>query len=99
MYTGIGKLRVPSADQAPLLILAELVFPYPADQQAFKDELTIKQALLRAEGVAYLAACDSTALLPEAEERLLAGLRDTLNNQLFLGKVEELYFASFDVLP
>ncbi|HAX37079.1 MAG: hypothetical protein A2087_11970 [Spirochaetes bacterium GWD1_61_31] len=99
IFTGIGRLRVQSAGQAPMLILADIVFPYDAADRSFSDELFLQRAELRAAVLQFLAARTPDELQPAAEGTLRAGLRDLINSQLHLGAIDELWFAAFDLLP
>lgn len=98
VYNGIGRIRTKAVD-SDALILVNIVFPYDAADSAWRDELSDKRDQLRSAAIAFFAG-QSLAELKQTNEMVLkAALRDTLNQYLVLGVVEDLYFTEFDILP
>lgn len=99
MYTGIGRIRAATGDVPAALVLVHVVFPYDSADYAFRDELSLKRDILRASALRFFAERTAAELRTQEEALIKTGLRDTLNQDLMLGTIDELYFAEFDVLP
>ena len=98
VFSGIGTIRAKTADKAPALVVATVSFPYPAEDKAFAEELDAKRAALRTAATNFFASKRADELAPAYEGVVKAGLRDSLNAILSLGKVEEIWLADFSVL-
>ncbi len=90
IFEGIGRIRARSADAKPALIVAEIAFPYDQADRALREELFSKKEILRKAAIEFFAAKRASELTPGSESALKAGLRDSLNAQLVIGKIGEL---------
>lgn len=98
VFTRIGTVRASTPDTPPAVVVATISFPYPAGDRPFAEELDTKAEALRAASVAWLSRQRAADLLPAYEGSVKAGLRDTLNSLLSLGKVEEVWLSDFAVV-
>jgi len=99
IFEGIGRIRARSADAKPAIIVAQIVFPYDQGDRALREELFSKKELLRKAAIDFFAGKSAAELSPASENALKAGLRDSLNYQLVLGKIGEVYLPQFNVIP
>ncbi len=99
IFEGIGKIRAHSADTRPVLIAAQIVIPYDQGDRALREELFSKKDKLRKAAIDYFTGKRAAELLPASENAIKAGLRDSINAQLSLGKISELYLPQFDIIP
>ena len=97
VYDGIGRIRAATVDGAVAII--HVAFPYDAQDRQFREELAAKRLDLKAAAKNFLTGHTAADLHPSRENTLKAALRDTLNSILVLGRIEELYFAEFEVIP
>lgn len=97
VYDGIGRVRSATSDGAVTII--HVAFPYNAQDRQFREELAAKRLELKAVVKTFLAGRQALDLHPSNENSIKAALRDIINDMLVFGKVEELYFAEFEVIP
>jgi flagellar basal body-associated protein FliL len=100
MFTGIGRLRIPleGADGQEALLITSVVFPYNAGDIAFKEELSAEIVNFRAKIRSVLGELSANDDLLSNEASLKNTLKQILNADLHLGKIEEIYFAEFLVV-
>lgn len=97
IFDGIGRIRAKTADQPSAVIVVDVAFPFDAADRQFREELTQKRGKLRSAATAFFSGKRAEELSPANEAAVKAGLRDTLNGLLSLGRIEELYFSQFHV--
>jgi flagellar basal body-associated protein FliL len=98
VFDSLGRIRSKTADDTPVVVVVDLAFPYDATDRQFREELTRRRGDLRSAAAAYFAGKRAAELSPADEAAVKAGLRDTLNGLLSLGRIEELYFSEFRVI-
>jgi flagellar basal body-associated protein FliL len=98
VFTAIGTLRASTKDKPPAVVVATIAFPYPADDHDFAGELEKKTDALRAAAVNWFSGRAAAELAPAYEGTVKAGLRDTFNSMLSLGKVSDLWLSDFAVV-
>jgi flagellar basal body-associated protein FliL len=100
MFTGIGRLRIPSGGGAdsPVTVILSIVFPYPATDRPFTEELAGKIPLFRNIAREYFGALSPDDLVPLDEDKAKAELLGRFNRELQLGKIGVLFFNDLLVL-
>ena len=97
VFDGIGRVRAATTDGA--IAIVHVAFPYDAQDRQFREELAARRLDLKAAVKDYLSGRTATELHPSAENTVKAALRDILNGLLVFGRIEELYFAEFEIIP
>ena len=101
-FTGIGQIRVPTADHQPGLVILHVVFTYYPGDKAFTEELVLRVGDFRKIITDYLSSFSTVELYNMNAD----GLEDDLKKELLLrfnailrlGQIETLYFGDFMVL-
>jgi flagellar basal body-associated protein FliL len=97
VYDGIGRVRAATADGAVAIV--HVAFPYDAQDRQFREELVDKRIDLKATVKNFMSERSTADLHPSNENSIKAALRDTMNSMLVFGRIEDLYFAEFEVIP
>jgi flagellar basal body-associated protein FliL len=97
VYDGIGRVRAATADGA--VAIMHVAFPYDAQDRQFREELSARRLDLKAMVKDFMSTRNASDLHPANENTVKAALRDIMNSVLVFGRVEELYFAEFEVIP
>jgi flagellar basal body-associated protein FliL len=97
-YSGLGSMRLRSADRKPALVSLTVVLSIPANDKILLEEIISKSRELKKvcrEAVSSKKAAD---LAPSYEGALKAELRDKLNAKLSLGRIIEVYFPEYQLI-
>ena len=103
IFTGIGRMRLPTADsrfapdQGPVVILS-ITFPYAPEDRAFSEELAARVKEFRSGAEEYFLSFRAEEIANMSEERIKTDLLDRFNRILRLGKIETLYFNDYLML-
>lgn len=97
VYDGIGRVRAATSDGAVAIV--HVAFPYDAQDRQFREELVARRMDLKAVVKDFMSESTAADLHPSNENTVKAALRDTMNLILVFGRIEELYFAEFEVIP
>jgi flagellar basal body-associated protein FliL len=98
-FTGLGRLRIPvRGENSRVAVVLSLVFPYPAEDRPFAEELAGKVSLLRRIVQDYFASLSPAQLAPLDENKTKAELLRRFNAELRLGSIEVLFFNDFMIL-
>ena len=102
VFNGIGRLRIPiagssntnagSGNSSNATMILSIAFPYPANDQPFKEELAAKITNFRSLSIEYISSLPASAFINLDEENLKKELLKQFNAILRLGKIETLYF-------
>ncbi len=95
VYSQIGTLRCRSADDPSVPIVVNPYFPYPSNDTAFYEELFKKNLKMRAIIQEYFEMYTREELLSIGEVAIKNTLLNSINEELVLGKIHELYFAEY----
>ncbi len=95
VYSQIGTLRCSSADDPSIPIVVSPYFPYPSDDKAFYEELFKKNQRLRMLVRNCFEVYTREELLSIGEDALKEKLLESINAELVLGKITEIYFAEY----
>ncbi|HUW70844.1 MAG TPA: flagellar basal body-associated FliL family protein [bacterium] len=98
IFDGIGRIRAKTADKPSAVVVVDVAFPFDSADRQFREELTQRRGELRSAATAFFSGKRAEELSPANEAAVKAGLRDTLNRLLSLGRIEELYFSQFHVV-
>ena len=97
-FTGIGRVRVPTAGPQPGMAVIFVSFVYNPDDKVFTEELVLKIKDFRDIIAGYIGSFTLEDLLVYEEEELKRELLRRFNAVLRLGKIEVLYFSEFMVI-
>jgi flagellar basal body-associated protein FliL len=97
VFTGIGRLRI-SLEPQPAAAVLSVVFPYPAEDRAFSEELAARLPELREITGDYFKGFSADELRRADEASLKTGILARYNQLLRLGKIEAIYFNDFVIL-
>lgn len=95
VFDGIGTLRLSTCDAEPVPIVLSVYFYYPVNDSLYYEELCSKARSLKAVISGYFAGQTVAQLQKRGESTVKAQLRNLLNKELVLGKIEELYFGEY----
>ncbi|MDR0998705.1 MAG: flagellar basal body protein FliL [Treponema sp.] len=99
VFTGIGRLRIPAGGgNSRITVVLSVVFPYPAEDRSFAEELTGKIPLFRRILRDYFGSLSPEELSPLNEDRAKAELLERFNRELRLGSIGVLFFNDFMIL-
>ena len=96
VFNGIGRLRIPLAGSSTLIL--SIAFPYPADDQAFAEELAAKIGDFRTMASDYFSSLPVEKLVNLDEEAAKAEILRRYNASLRLGRIGALYFNDLLVI-
>jgi flagellar basal body-associated protein FliL len=95
IFTGLGRLRCPTAEPNPGMVILQAAFPYYPGDRPFSEELVSRLKELRNISVAYFAALSVEELGSKSEAEIKAELLSRYNAILRLGQIEILYFNEY----
>jgi flagellar basal body-associated protein FliL len=98
VFTGIGRIRVNTADPSPATIILSIAFPYTPGDRAFSEELASRVGSFRDTAREYFGSLTERELRDRDEETLKGDLRQRYNALLRLGHIEVLYFNDFMIV-
>ena len=97
-FTGIGQIRVSTADPQPGVVILFVSFVYNPEDRAFSEELALRVRNFREIIVDYIGSFSTTELQSLNEESLKSELLRRFNAILRLGQLETIYFSDFMIL-
>ncbi|MCR4715458.1 MAG: hypothetical protein K5751_13900 [Treponemataceae bacterium] len=95
VFDGIGTLRLSTCDEEPVPIVLSVYFYYPTDDSLYYEELSTKTRSLKAIVTNYFAGQTKEQLQKRGESTVKAQLKNLLNKELVLGKIDALYFGEY----
>jgi len=98
IFSGIGQIRVPTADPQPGTVILFVSFNYYPDDKAFSEELVLRTRDFREIITGYISAFSMAELQQINEENVKAELLQRFNAVLRLGQIESLYFIDFMIV-
>lgn len=98
IFTGIGRMRIPTADPQPGMVILSVSFPYYPDDRAFSEELALRLGDMREIIRDYISSFPLAELQRQDEEVIRMELLRRLNAILRLGQIEVLFFSDFMVI-
>jgi len=97
-FTGIGQIRVPTADPQPGIVIILVSFTYYPEDKAFSEELVLRIGDFRNIIEKYIASLSVSELQKLGDENIKAELLRRINSVLRLGQIETLYFSDFMII-
>jgi flagellar FliL protein len=95
IFSGIGKLRVATADPEPETVVISVAFPYDQNDRPFAEELASRIPELKSVTSEYLGAFSAEQLMTLEVTAIKGDLLDRYNALLKLGKISDLYVTDF----
>jgi len=96
VFSGIGRLRIPVAGAATVIL--SVSFPYPANDRSFAEELASRVGEFRSVATGYFSTLPEEKIARLDEEAAKAEILKSYNSMLRLGKIETLYFTDLMVI-
>ena len=97
-FTGIGQVRVSTADPQPGMVILFVTFLYYPEDKAFSEELAIRVRELREIIIDYVGLFSSEDLRKMSEDTMKMELLRRFNTVLRLGRIETLFFSDFMII-
>ncbi|MCL2205302.1 MAG: flagellar basal body-associated FliL family protein [Treponema sp.] len=97
-FTGLGRLRIPTADPEPGMAILFVTFNFNPHDSAFTEELALRLGELREIIRVYIGSFPAAELQTQNEEALRAELLRRMNAILRLGQIQTLFFSDFVVV-
>jgi flagellar FliL protein len=98
-YTGLGQIRIPvksrDNEENAQLVLVSPWFLYPAADAPFYEELSAKSTKLKLLFSDYFSQRTMDELLSRGEAQIKTDLLTFINDELAMGKIEELFFDEY----
>ena len=98
IFTSIGKLRIPTKDTQPGIVILLVSFIYYPNDKAFSEELIIRIGDFRQIIRDYFGAFTVSELRNLEESEIKRELLNRFNSILRLGQIEVLYLSDFLIL-
>jgi flagellar basal body-associated protein FliL len=95
IFTGLGRLRCPTAGPNTALVILQPSFPYFPGDRPFSEELVSRLRDLRSLTAAYFAALSPEDIRRKGETLIKEELLAKYNALLRLGRIETLYFNEY----
>jgi len=96
VFSWFGRLRIPLANSSILIL--SIAFPYSANDAAFAEELAAKTGDFRAIAADYFSALPAESVIQFDEDKVKQELLELLNENLRLGRIQQLYFSDFMII-
>ena len=97
-FTGIGRIRIPTADPQPGMVILFVSFIYNPEDKVFSEELVLKIGDFRDIITRYIGSFTAEDLQKQEEENIKLELLRRFNALLRLGQIETLYFSDFMII-
>lgn len=94
-FTGIGRIRSPTADTTGATVILSIVFPYDSGDRPFSEELASHIKDFRALTLTYISHHTAKELRTLGDGGVKKELLDLFNGLLRLGKIKLLYFNDY----
>jgi flagellar basal body-associated protein FliL len=98
IFTGIGTIRVPTADAQPGMVVLFVSFIYYPDDKAFSEELALRVKDFRQIIIDYFGSFSVSDIRELDEDSIKKELLLRFNSILRLGQIRTLYFGDFMVI-
>jgi len=97
-FTGIGRIRISTADPQPGMVILFVSFIYYPDDKVFSEELVLKIKDFREIIVDYIGSFSVEELQKQEEENIKHELLRRFNAVLRLGQIDTLFFSDFMII-
>ena len=97
-FTGIGRIRISTADPQPGMVILFVSFIYYPDDKVFSEELVLRIRDFREIITDYIGSFSIDELQIQEEDNIKHELLKRFNAILRLGQIEALYFSDFMII-
>jgi len=97
-FTGIGTIRVSTADAQPGMVILFVSFTYYPEDKAFSEELVLRVRDFRQIIVDYFGSFSASELRGLDEDNIKSELLLRFNSVLRLGEIETLYLGDYMII-
>jgi flagellar protein FliL len=98
IFTGIGTIRVPTADTQPAMVILFVSFIYYPEDKAFSEELALRVKDFKQIIIDYFSSFPVSELRGLNEEIIKSELLLRFNLILRLGKIETMYLGDYMII-
>ena len=98
IFSGIGRLRVPTADPEPGVVIIFVSFVFDPNDRIFSEELALRVRDFRDITADYIGSFSIAELHMLDEEKIKTELISRFNAILRLGRIDTLFFSDFLIL-
>ena len=98
IFTGIGRLRLSTAEPQSAMVILTINFPYSSGDRAFAEELATRIRDFRTITRDYFQSISGQELMNKSEEQIKTELLQAFNSILRLGRIQSLFFNDFLIL-
>jgi len=95
VFSGLGTMRIPTADPEPETLLIDIAFPYNKEDGPFSEELASKVSWFKTATADYLGAFTADELSALDMDTVNRELLARYNSELRLGQIKELYILEY----
>jgi len=95
VFSGLGTMRIPTADPEPETLLISIAFPYNKDDGPFSEELASRLSSFKTATTDYLGAFTADELSALDMDTVNRELLTRYNSVLRLGQIKELYILEY----
>lgn len=95
IFSGLGTMRIATADPEPETLIISLAFPYDKTDRSFSEELASRISSFKALTEEYLGAFTAEELAALDEGALNAELLSRYNAILRLGQIKKLFILEY----
>ena len=98
IFGGLGRLRIPTTDNPPGIVIIFVSFEYNPDDRAFTEELALRIGEFRNVIREYIGSFSVAELQQLSEDAVRLELLRRFNAILRLGRIEVLFFNDFMIV-
>ncbi|MDR1306064.1 MAG: flagellar basal body protein FliL [Treponema sp.] len=95
IFSGIGSMRIATADPEPEILVISLAFPYDKNDRPFAEELASRISYFKSATAEYLGAFTVEELSVLDEDTISRELLSRYNSALHLGQITDLYILEY----
>ncbi|MDR2072368.1 MAG: flagellar basal body protein FliL [Spirochaetaceae bacterium] len=95
IFSGLGTMRIATADPEPETLIISLAFPYDKTDRSFSEELASRISAFKSVTEEYLGAFTAAELAVLDEAALNAELLSRYNAILRLGQIKKLFILEY----
>lgn len=95
VYSQLGRLRAATADSPSVSLIVAPYFPYPADDEEFFEEISLKNRKIKLLIIEYFSEHTSNELKKSGEQKVKNDLLQLINEELVIGEISALFFEEY----
>ncbi len=94
----LGTIRTHFAQKSKRIVVITLELLIEKPEKDFLDEVSLKKNRLKALAESYIQQTAGSGTQQELAPLMSQGLKDSLNNLLYLGKIDEVVLKNFEII-